>query len=164
MSIDITDLTNNVSTSNDFVVTGDGVLDDLMETANAHIKAQYDAGRIKGEDYANVYLGMYQANLASAVQIILQKALIEAQTAGEVAKTALIIRQTKGFDDDARQKLIKIIVDAWSVMATIVKPSTTAMPNIFANQHAINDVLEKAFNGIGVTITSSDFDSTTSTV
>lgn len=53
--------------------SGTGVFDELMKAANAHIKAEYKAGRIKGTDYATVYLGGMQAVLQQSTQFLLSK-------------------------------------------------------------------------------------------
>ena len=76
MAVDISKLTNNVVTTNN-IVTGDGIFDDLMETATAHIEAQFNKGRIKGTDYATVYLGLLQTVLGQSVQYSLQAELAE---------------------------------------------------------------------------------------
>ena len=81
MTITIASLTTNVATSATYVVTGDGVLDDIMETVNAHLDAQFKLGRITGTDYATVYLGAMQAAVTQAVQY----ALGQEKTNAEVA-------------------------------------------------------------------------------
>ena len=63
MAITIANLTAGVSTSSENVVTGTGVFDDMMETVNAHMAAQFNLGRITGSDYATVYLTAMQVSL-----------------------------------------------------------------------------------------------------
>jgi hypothetical protein len=81
MTITIADLTANVDTSPvpDLEVTGDGILDDIMETANKHLSAQFTLGRITGVEYSKVYLGVMQAALAQSVAFTLGKAESNAQ-------------------------------------------------------------------------------------
>lgn len=83
MAINISDITNNVSTNEntngDIDVIGDGYFDDLMETVNTQLKAQYDNGRITGPVYANVYAAMMQTVLGQSMQFALQKGIQEAQ-------------------------------------------------------------------------------------
>ena len=55
MTLTISSLTTNVQTDSSYVVTGDGILDDIMETVNKHLDAQFKLGRITGTDYATVY-------------------------------------------------------------------------------------------------------------
>ena len=81
MALTIANLTTNVATDSSYVVTGDGILDDIMETVNKHLDAQFKLGRITGTDYATVYLGAMQAGVAQAVQY----ALGQEKTNAEVA-------------------------------------------------------------------------------
>ena len=67
MAITIANLTANVATDASNVVTGTGVFDDMMETVNAHMAAQFNLGRITGSDYATVYLTAMQATVQQAV-------------------------------------------------------------------------------------------------
>ena len=140
MAITIANLTAGVSTDASNVVTGTGILDDMMETVNAHLAAQFNLGRITGSDYATVYLTAIQATLQHAVaytvgmqkgnaeeSLLLQKEVTEfAQTdrSTKVAPTttsimgaqaALSVEQAKGFKWNADQKYLKTILDAWSI-------------------------------------------------
>jgi len=56
MAVANTDLTQGsaLTTSADYVVTGTGIFDDLMEAVNIHLDAQFHLGRITGADYATV--------------------------------------------------------------------------------------------------------------
>ena len=140
MAITIADLTAGVATDASNVVTGTGVFDDMMETVNAHMAAQFNLGRITGSDYATVYLTAMQATVQQAVaytigmqkgnaeeSLLLQKEITEfAQTdkATKVApsatsvmgaQAALAVEQAKGFKWNADQKYLKTILDAWSI-------------------------------------------------
>ena len=140
MAITIANLTAGVSTDADNVVTGTGVFDDMMETVNAHMAAQFNLGRITGSDYATVYLTAMQATVQQAVaytigmqkgnaeeSLLFQKEITEfAQTdkATKVApsatsvmgaQAALAVEQAKGFKWNADQKYLKTILDAWSI-------------------------------------------------
>ena len=68
-SVKFSDLTNEVVTPTE----GTGVFDQLMEKMEKRLQEQYDANRITGSDYANVYLGMLQSTLQQAVQFLLNK-------------------------------------------------------------------------------------------
>jgi len=69
VDIDINSITSNISTDANYVVTGDGIFDKLMTAFNAHIDAQYKLDRIKGADYANVYLAGTQSAMNVALQL-----------------------------------------------------------------------------------------------
>ena len=140
MAISIGNLTAGVTTDASNVVTGTGIFDDMMETVNAHMAAQFNLGRITGSDYATVYLTVMQATIQEAVaftvgvqkgnaeeSLLFQKEVTEfAQTdrSTKVAPTttsimgtaaALSVEQAKGFKWNADQKYLKTILDAWSI-------------------------------------------------
>lgn len=65
---------------------GTGVFDKMMATNKAHLEAEYGKDRIKGAEYAQVYLGVMDTTMNQAMQFLLQSrrmevelALIEAQ-------------------------------------------------------------------------------------
>ena len=150
MAITIANLTAGVSTDADNVVTGTGIFDDMMETVNAHMAAQFNLGRITGSDYATVYLTAIQATVQQAVaytigaqkgnaeeSLLFQKEVTEfAQTdkSTKIAPSvtsvmgraaALSGEQAKGFKWNADQKYLKTILDAWSInISTAGVPAT----------------------------------------
>lgn len=54
-------------------LAGNGVFDTLMRANKAHLEEQFDKGRIKGSEYATVYLGSLEHVLNNAVQFLLSK-------------------------------------------------------------------------------------------
>jgi hypothetical protein len=50
------------------IVDGTGHFDQMMKAINAQIDYQYQQGRIKGSDYATVYLGALQYALQLSTQ------------------------------------------------------------------------------------------------
>ena len=52
---------------------GTGVFDKLMHAINGNILVQYDSGRIKGPEYAQVYLGSMQTAVVEAMKFMLTK-------------------------------------------------------------------------------------------
>jgi hypothetical protein len=62
-------------------VDGSGVFDVLMQAAAAHLDSEFNKNRIKGGEYAEVYLGAMTQVLQTATQFLLtkQKADLEAQ-------------------------------------------------------------------------------------
>jgi len=163
--IPFTDFTQNVTTDANNVVTGEGVFDDMMEAVNKHIDAQYQLGRITGADYSQVYLGALQSAMSESMKFVLQHKIAEEQTDNEVAKTAnevartnsevaktkLIERQTKGFDDDAKNKLLKQQLDSWSVAYSVAKDAQSIPDAIKVNP--IDSTLKSALDALGVTVT-----------
>lgn len=91
-------------------VDGTGVFDVLMRSVKGHLEQEFTKGRIKGNEYATVYLGAMQSTLNAAVQFALQrelqnaeisvkesqKCLLDAQFDKTVAETGMVV--------DLRQK------------------------------------------------------------
>ena len=75
--ININEVTNGQVVNGVWV--GTGVFDKLLGAVNENIKLQFDAGRIKGQDYANVYLGALQMVLSQSTDYVLREKLVEAQ-------------------------------------------------------------------------------------
>ena len=170
MAITIADLTAGVATDDANVVTGTGVFDDMMETVNAHMAAQFNLGRITGSDYATVYLTVMQATIQQAVAftvgvqkgnseeaLLLQKEVTEfAQTdrATKQAPTttsimgaaaALSVEQAKGFKWNADQKYLKTLLDAWSInTSTAGVPATQVTAINASGTDNINDHIANA--------------------
>ena len=157
MTITIANLTAGVTTDASNVVTGTGVFDDMMETVNAHLGAQFALGRITGSDYATVYLTAMQATVQQAVAYtigmqkgnaeetrLFQKEVTEfAQTdkATKVApsttsimgtQSALSVEQAKGFKWNADQKYLKTLLDAWSINISTAGVAATQVTAINA--------------------------------
>lgn len=63
----------NISDLTDTTVGGVGVFDKLLCTMKAHLQTEYELGRITGVDYANVFLGAYQATLQQSASFLLEK-------------------------------------------------------------------------------------------
>lgn len=68
------------------------------------------------------------------------------------AKQALLVeRQTKGFDDDAKQKLLKQALESWSV-AYSVDPVGITLPNL-VNRKVVDNLGREVMDGVGIDIT-----------
>jgi hypothetical protein len=52
---------------------GTGVFDTLMRANKAHLESEFTKGRIKGPEYATVYLGSLEPVLQASLQFLLQK-------------------------------------------------------------------------------------------
>lgn len=68
------DLTEGLNT-----LTGVGTFDELMKAMSAHLEDQYSKQRIKGTDYANVYLGSTQTLMQQAVTYLLERDKVSKQ-------------------------------------------------------------------------------------
>ena len=105
--VTIEDLTANVEVDDKYIVTGTGVFDDVMETINRHIVAQYTAGRLKAEGMAQLYVGVIPAALSESIKFLLQRKTNTQQLRVLEAQEALYIRQKEAFDDNKYQKLFE---------------------------------------------------------
>lgn len=154
MAVDIvlSDLTNGSVVNGEW--KGTGVFDVLMEAVNSNIKIQYDANRIKGTDYANVYMTSMQAVIAQSMQYLLQEKVQEAQADkiqdGIVTSTkqrdvmdsqiALYDRQRESFDDNKYQKLFEAQLNYNGMVF-----QDAATPDVLgiALENRVNDVYNK---------------------
>lgn len=69
---------------------GTGVFDSLMESVQVRLDREYNTGRIKGPDYAKVYLGAMEATMSQAIEFLLQKQQADKQadlTAAQILNT-----------------------------------------------------------------------------
>lgn len=128
--ISITDLTNGS-------LAGTGVFDILMRSVDLHLQREFDASRIKGTDYANVYVTALGQVMAQSVQFVLgeqaadkQADLLDAQTANAVSQNITITKQNLKLDTEiallgqkyfTEQAQVLDIVDGNAVVGTIGK-------------------------------------------
>lgn len=82
-------------------LSGNGVFDVLMRATKAHLDSEFAKNRIKGAEYATVYLGSLEAVLQTSLNFLLQQQrvnleaqLMEKQIAQAEAQTALVVQQT----------------------------------------------------------------------
>ena len=75
---------------------GNGVFDTLMRANKAHLESEFAKGRLKGPEYATVYLGSLQAVMQTALAFLAQRQkidleaqLLTQQIAQTIAQTAL---------------------------------------------------------------------------
>ena len=110
--------------------SGSGVFDKLMHAINGNILVQYESGRIKGPEYAQVYLGSMQTAVVEAMKFMLTKEQIDKDLDLKQAQIdklnddkltsakqrALYQRQIEGFDDNKYQKLFESQLSSWGLM------------------------------------------------
>ena len=110
--------------------SGSGVFDKLMHAINGNILVQYESGRIKGPEYAQVYLKNMQTAVVEAMKFMLTKEQIakdldlkQAQIdklnddkLTSAKQRDLYQRQIEGFDDNKYQKLFESQLSSWGLM------------------------------------------------
>lgn len=77
-------------------VGGNGAFDALMEGMNAHLKAEYEKGRITGAEYTKAYIALTEGAMSNAVSFLINRdqAFWQAQNAQVQAITALVQLET----------------------------------------------------------------------
>lgn len=90
---------------------GGGVFDVMIATVKAHLREEFDAERIRGTDYANVFANSVTAIMAQASQYALAKSklglelqLLEAQLGKLAADTVLVAKQSALVDVQATRE------------------------------------------------------------
>ncbi len=76
-------------------IDGDGTFDAIMSGISAHLKGEFEKGRITGEQYSKVYIALTEAALGNAVQYLLGRdaaywQTITAQLQAQVAQAAVV--------------------------------------------------------------------------
>lgn len=160
-SITIDQLTNgkiDVDSENRAYWTGTGYFDIIMSAVNGNVKCEYESGRIVGVQYADVYLGALQGALNTAATLLLQRQDAEAKTDVSIEQKELlkkqqllVERQAKGFDDDAKQKLLKQTLDSWSVAYSVAQDANSIPDTIKVN--VIDSVMKNAYEALGIAVT-----------
>jgi len=131
-TIAISDITTNVDTTgsgSEIEVTGDGYFDDLMETINTHLKAQYDANRLTGDAYARVYMGMAQAALGQSMQFSLAKR--NAELKADIATEELLKKKNEVTVSDGT---VQDKIDSSSAQLTKLENEATVSTSTVQNK------------------------------
>lgn len=92
-------------------VAGTGVFDVLMRSMKAHLESEFTKNRIKGPEYATVYLGSMEAVLQGSLQFLLQKdkATLEAELVkAQIALSAQQLLNAQAELAILQQQLLKI--------------------------------------------------------
>lgn len=97
-------------------VDGTGVFDVMMRAVKSHLEAEFRAQRIRGADYANVYLGSLTAVLGQSNAYALSRVRLGLELEQLKAQTALIETQrlqveAETINADAQRQLILAQVD-----------------------------------------------------
>lgn len=99
------------------------VYDSLTTKVKTDLDEQFNLGRIKGSDYANVYAQLIQ----TCIQLAFKSPLDDIQV-------QLYQRQKQGFDDNLKQKLFETQMGAWSTMFN--SGLLTDKPAVISNDEA----------------------------
>lgn len=115
---EVTPLTNDDLTTRE--VNGQGTFDALMAGFAAHLKAEYDRGRITGAEYTKAYVTLTEGAMSNSVQFLLNRdqtywaaqaaqiAAITARVQLEIAKVQLSAVQAEAMNQKATYALTKM--------------------------------------------------------
>lgn len=122
-------------------VEGAGAFDTIMRSLKAHLKEEFDAGRITGAEYSKAYIELTTAALTTGLSFVLQSqaALYQNQLVQQQARTAEVQRVMAGVEL-ARSK--QGLVNA-QVNATIAKANFALIKMQIANADVAYTQAEK---------------------
>lgn len=110
-------------------VAGSGVFDVLMRSVKGHLEQEFTQSRIKGAEYATVYLGSLEAVLNSSIAFLLQKdknaleaLLVEQQIAlakVEIIKANAQVEQVRAQTANLQAELLILQANALKIPAEI---------------------------------------------
>ena len=135
VGIPITDLTESK-------LNGSGTLDVIMRTVTVHLQSQYDENRIRGPEYAKVYVESIEAAMRIALDFLLQR--------NEAALKAQLMQlqiELAGVEKEKAQ----VEVEKARVELTILQQQATKIPfeidllkaqTSLVSQQALNAVIE----------------------
>jgi len=101
------------------------VYDELTTKVKADLDEQFNLGRLKGSDYAEVYAKLMDECLQLAFEAPLKEAELSTQE-----------RQKQGFDDNMKLKLFESQINGWSMMFSSGMLSSS--PSIITNDEVTN--------------------------
>ena len=128
-----------------------GYAGDLLELTLVHLQEARDNNQLTEALVGEVYASTIATALNAAINFELQKEIAAEQLLTNVAQTALITRQTKGFDDDAKQKLLKQALDSWSVAYSVAKDANSIPDAIKVNP--IDSIMKNAMDNLSIVVT-----------
>jgi len=117
MPIQISDLT-------EATLTGSGAFDVLAIAVKQHVAGEYTAGRITGDEYAQVYLGALQSTLDRALEFLLQRDKINLELELlEIQKATQLIEQQRAENerDLVAAQILKINAEINLIDAEVIK-------------------------------------------
>lgn len=81
---------------------GEGLFDQLMAAVDKHLDKQYKDNRLRGTQYAEVYVGSIQGVMQNTTQYLLGQLLIEEKATQMAADTSLTIKQEQKIDAEIK--------------------------------------------------------------
>ena len=126
-----------------------GYVGDLLTIARAHVDDAVQSNRLTNAQAGEIYTAMIPAAFQNGIGFAMQEGITESKVALTEAQTALAIRQAKGFDDDAKQKLLKQTLDSWSVAYSVAQDANSIPDTIKVN--TIDSITKNAMDSLAIT-------------
>mgnify|MGYP003512525298 CR=1 FL=1 len=104
---------------------GTGIFDKLMEAVSSNIAIQFEANRLIGPEYANVYLGSIQYVLSTSMSLLVEDAKLE--MASEIQKEQIKLMYVERIAKD--KEASKLGLD------NVVKTSNASPENIYTPKY-----------------------------
>ena len=117
----------------DKTIANGGYIGDLLTIARAHVQDAITSNELTQNEAGQIYTSMIPAAMQNGIGFAMQEAITEEKVSLTEAQTALAIRQAKGFDDDAKQKLLKQTLDSWSVAYSVAQDANAIPDTIKVN-------------------------------
>lgn len=115
IEIDLNDFSNGSALTGEWI--GTGVFDAIIRAINGNIKVQFDEGRIKGSDYANVYLNGMQSAVSESMKFLLSKKSIEKQL--ELQDIQIAINEVQLAENSEKWALQKQVLENQLEMSNV---------------------------------------------
>lgn len=135
---------------------GTGVFDVLMRSVKTHVAVEYDSQRIKGAEYAQVYLGALQSTMDRSLQFLLARDKLTLELGLlEIEKEKLLIekdiagQQLLVMEQSVLESIEKVALMKGQVLQTVAETArinedigrVTAQKDLLAQQ-ALNAIVE----------------------
>ena len=117
---------------------GTGVFDQLMMAINGNIQAQFDAGRIKGGDYATVYMGAIQAAMSEAMRFTMNKQLAEKQI--DLADKDLVLKDKQALQADKQLEATDVQIAMSEVQLAENSEKWALQKQVLGNQLSMSNI------------------------
>lgn len=99
-----------ISTLTEATLDGDGAFDVLMQATKAHLEQEFNKNRIKGSEYATVYLGSLESTMRTALEFTVQGRKIELEA--QLLEQKILLTQAE---------IQKALAELAIIQATVLK-------------------------------------------
>jgi hypothetical protein len=105
---------------------GTGVFDTLMRANKAHLEQEFSLGRIKGTEYATVYLGSLESVMRTSMEFLLQRQKISLEA--QLMEQQILLAQVEVIKANAAVALVNAQIDNTIAELAIIQANATKIP------------------------------------